>query len=846
MNFAPFDGCTSCDSAKWRLNVYAGDWRVPARRYRDWAEQSFRPKLLVEQKPGWVKDIRCCVIMDMDIPTIEALAARVDPAQTLLYIPGWRKPGYDRDYPAYDAVDERMAPFIERVHELGYRVMLHVNYFGVDPLNPLYAQFEPYQVRSPWGSHEKEWWLWERAEPAIKFAYINPAYKPWRDLFVERMTQLCRTYAVDALHLDQTLCIYNDHNGLIERAQGFRAREGLSMLQGNVLLHEALRDALPDVALSGEGLNEVTYRHEAFAQRHVWGINHTEGTWDPSCLAMAHPIAAYLLGPYTRMYGYLGCAPPDNGQLYAAWQTAYAHWGVIPTLKPASARIAEPVGFAKQFFDEAAFWFKQKPEPDWDGPWPPGVIFPFRTVDGTHATRMADGRLLWQQREISRTITGVTEAKLPGLTPRWPAYDQERLFGLNPDQYYPYFQEARDLAVFHIEALPESIIPTLVVCREGIAIVRTRRAGGAFADLCRMAVNAEYTSEPFEGPPVPMTDPWNDGSGAHFYPEGKVLYAHPPWKGAGSGVTRARFHLRLPAGGGLRFVADVAMDAQAAQPGRTDGVTFGVAVRAGQNTVRTETHNATSERRTLTLDLTPFAGALVTLDLTVHPGPDKNPSYDWARWYDPRVEGNIGTEGELTVAGPGAWQLALSGVDPLPVQRAGNRHTVHATFPGAAYFLVSNPEPAALPCNAAEMPFITTFADDQGLMDAPQHATAVRQTGTVGGVARSGLFTHPPDRGRTIVDLPMTLPDAPAEFRTFVGLRDGSTSQGVVFIVEVNGVELARKDVLPGAWHKLTCDLTLWSGKPVVLSLITDADGSYDCDWAHWGEPVLLSAGPGR
>jgi hypothetical protein len=249
INYAPFDPLTECNSVAWRVNVYEGDWRVPARRYRDWMATNLRPTPVADQQPAWVKDIRCVVIMGMEITAIEALAKRLDPRQTLLYIPGWRKPGYDRDYPNYsDAVPE-WEPFVKRAHELGYRVMPHVNYFGVDPLNELYTQFEPYQVRSPWGNHDKQWWLWERADPVIKFAYINPAHKPFREMFVARMKELCGRYQVDALHLDQTLCLFNDNNGLID---------GMSMLQGSLALHRDLREALPNVAISGEGLDEIT------------------------------------------------------------------------------------------------------------------------------------------------------------------------------------------------------------------------------------------------------------------------------------------------------------------------------------------------------------------------------------------------------------------------------------------------------------------------------------------------------------------------------------------------------------------------------------------------------------
>ncbi|MHB8900173.1 MAG: NPCBM/NEW2 domain-containing protein, partial [Thermoguttaceae bacterium] len=88
---------------------------------------------------------------------------------------------------------------------------------------------------------------------------------------------------------------------------------------------------------------------------------------------------------------------------------------------------------------------------------------------------------------------------------------------------------------------------------------------------------------------------------------------------------------------------------------------------------------------------------------------------------------------------------------------------------------------------------------------------------------------------------PLGLPEEPAVFRAFVGLRDGSKSTGVEFVVELNGQVLARKMVLPGKWHDLEADLSPWRGQTVVLVLTTDSAGSYYFDWAHWGEPLLTA-----
>ena len=129
---------------------------------------------------------------------------------------------------------------------------------------------------------------------------------------------------------------------------------------------------------------------------------------------------------------------------------------------------------------------------------------------------------------------------------------------------------------------------------------------------------------------------------------------------------------------------------------------------------------------------------------------------------------------------------------------------------------------------------------DSGLVLSPEQFVGVsRQPSTVGGVAREGLFAHPPNHGRLVALFPMALPSAPARLRNWVGIRDGARSEGVDFIIELNGGEVARKKMLPGRWESLSVDLGPWAGKPIVLGLITDSDGPFNFDWAAWGEPRI-------
>lgn len=834
INPAPFDALTACESVTWRLSAYQGDWRVPARRYRGWMERQFKPVPLAAQHPGWVKDIRAMVITGMSQGILEELPKRFDPAQTVLYVPDWRQAGYDRDYPVYDRPRPELDPFLERAHQLGFRVMLHVNYFGVDPLNPEYVQFEPHQVRSPWGKHEKEWWLWTRATPEIKFAYINPAWKPWRERFVGAMAKLCREHRVDALHLDQTLCIYNDHTGLIE---------GQSMVDGNIALHRELREALPEVALSGEGLNEVTFRHEAFAQRHARGLHHAEGTWDRRWLALAHPVSSYLFRPYVIINGYLGYTSPSNGQLYAAWNEAYEHWGVIPTLKPSLRGLRNPERFERQFFDETSFWLQARLDPAMEGEWPEQVAFPFRAADGKAAARRTDGTFVSGERVISRTITGVNRVSCGGSVPGWRGYDGETTLGLDPTAWYPWFPEKPDPAAFHVCEVPDGVIVEGSSVLGELGLVRLNTVVDRVADLVELLDEATVLTRPFEPGQAgaEQRGGWLAPDGGGFTRSSSTLLAaHPPYKAKGTGEAIARYALQLPTGGELRFRSGIKLSEHAMEPGRSDGATFGCVVRAGGEERRVQIHHASEKERLIELDLTAFAGKTAELELFVGPGPAKAPSFDWARWEEPRIERVPQRRAEIGIAGGGGWQLALGAAEPQDLKAQGKALRFPALVPGGCLLLRSRPDPVSVPQDLLKARWWSVaLRGGEALTDAPSFIRVGAGAAKSGGVERRGFSAHPPDGGQALIAFPMTLGKEAAKLRTWAGLRDGSTSAGVVFRLEVNGQEVARQSVLPGGWQELAADLSKWRGQPVVIGLVTDSDGSFSFDWAWWGEPRL-------
>jgi hypothetical protein len=99
---------------------------------------------------------------------------------------------------------------------------------------------------------------------------------------------------------------------------------------------------------------------------------------------------------------------------------------------------------------------------------------------------------------------------------------------------------------------------------------------------------------------------------------------------------------------------------------------------------------------------------------------------------------------------------------------------------------------------------------------------------------------HPPNTGRTVALYLLTLPSQPVHLRSFVGLRDGSRSEGIDVSIEVNGRSCSTKHIVPGNWHELDVDLSPWAGQPVALGLVTGSAGPFNYDWTAWGEPKLV------
>ena len=358
-NQAPFDSHTTGQSQMWRFNTYAGDWRVPARRYRDWMEHAFDARRLSEKS---VEDVTLFVgsalnaIWLTHTRFLDALATRVDPTKTVVMAKEWSNPqDWSIDpvshHPVYEPMPE-LRNFLEIAKRHGFRVILYTDLHAFSVENPLYPEFMQYQYRDPW-TGELLGWLWNTTH-RHRYASMNPASSAFRELLVNELKPVWEAYDIDGFFLDTSYYVINDANGLID---------GLNSAQGGALLHKELAAAMPGAIFGGERLHEGTFALESFAQRPLLS-EETE----------PHPISSFLFSPFTHAIGYARTNPDADLVYHQKVLDRSEIWDMMPTLNawrceatlatgicgnPTSARIGRGVA--------TPIWAKRGCQQRWTG-----------------------------------------------------------------------------------------------------------------------------------------------------------------------------------------------------------------------------------------------------------------------------------------------------------------------------------------------------------------------------------------------------------------------------------------------------------------------------------------------
>ncbi|MBZ5581021.1 MAG: DUF6259 domain-containing protein [Acidobacteriia bacterium] len=307
--YGPIDNNLASGGLVWRLNVFDGDWRVPAAQYRSWLWQAFGLSAAERQREEWVHQLEMAISWcPGSIDILEAIAGRADPRKVVLHFSNWRTDAYDENYPTYIASDPARK-FIARAHELGFHVMPHFNSMETDPNNPVYTALRDFGYRDVETKRLQGWsWVNRRAigvpeSNASRLEFrdkkvmvkIHPGLAMWRSTLCDRIAEAKRQLALREVFVDVAFITRNLHNALVEN---MTSTEGM-----NCLLHEVgeIGDGL---AVGAEGLNEINFQALSVAQVHLFksgqenieGLERTGGC----------PLNNFLFGKLTRSFGYSG------------------------------------------------------------------------------------------------------------------------------------------------------------------------------------------------------------------------------------------------------------------------------------------------------------------------------------------------------------------------------------------------------------------------------------------------------------------------------------------------------------------------------------------------------------
>ncbi len=303
---------------EWRINAYRGDWKVPATRYKQWMERTYRLAELRRHRPAWVDNITLAVCWAGSKPEmLDALAAVHPPEQTLIHLADWRTDPYDIDYPDYVPV-ERSLQYMAKAREMGFHVMPHFNYFSVYYKHPFYQVVRDFQIRTA-DRNMLDGWFWPPETHAQnRMGYVHPGLGTWRAKMVDAVSEACDKMGTDVAFLDQTFCTWNADNALV---QGMNTIGGMRQLEADLL---AVR---PRLVLAGEGLTEVSFQQQAFGQGSFYG---GRGKLDQVRLELQHGICQFLWGDHCRLIGYFYLSP--GGEDFENSITMYERMGALPTI----------------------------------------------------------------------------------------------------------------------------------------------------------------------------------------------------------------------------------------------------------------------------------------------------------------------------------------------------------------------------------------------------------------------------------------------------------------------------------------------------------------------------------
>jgi hypothetical protein len=354
--YGPIDDNLSAGGLAWRINVYQGDWKVPAKAYRDWLWRAYNLNAAESLRKEWIYETRLALCWcPGDVAILDALSKRVEPRKVLIHFPDWRMDRYDENYPTLIA-SKNGREFIAKGQALGFRVMPHFNAIDMDPSNPVYAQVRDFQYRDIERKTLHGWSWYNQRQIGVPdsneqrtmhrdkkvMIKVHPGLSMWRAILGRNIQEASQDLALTTVFIDVTLNTYNLHNCLVE---------GMTPTEGMKRLIEHVGELGDGLVVGGEGLNEITAQGQSFAQAHLFE------SWQKNASGLERTggcaLNEFLLGKLCRTVGYSGLAGKNADEELR--MRIHEEHGAIPTITVRSAKeVLEPNAAVKRILDRAA------------------------------------------------------------------------------------------------------------------------------------------------------------------------------------------------------------------------------------------------------------------------------------------------------------------------------------------------------------------------------------------------------------------------------------------------------------------------------------------------------------
>ena len=859
---APFTDYTEFETVVWSIKPYEGTWMDGTLLYKAYANETFKLSEINIRQPEWVEDVQLVWMDDLDSKEkLDLLAKEVNPAQTMIYIGGFRAADYDTEYPNYDP-KPGIVDMIQYAKSLGFKIILHCNMIGCSFTSEEWenglkdaASLDAYTqevIVEGYTAFGKDY----------RFGQINQASVAWQDLMVETMVELVRVTGVDAIHLDQSLLCFNDGRGYVN---------GMTSMQGNVEMQRKLAEALPGIAFSGEGINEYNMRYADFLQQHVYGLDSNAKTWNDKYFDQIVPIVSVLFDEYAKVYHYPAypTADKENEEYLQAWYRAGdVRAGHIPCLYRESVKsLLEPTETFTMLLNDARFRMANRPVIN-TGKWSDKAVMSYVLKDGTIAEWINTDKdtKFYPDITTGEATTTFVHSTTSYETDReitdWVLYDDTTLYGLLTNKTYYLSSKVRNNNATHITFLEDNlttrgfitngsytaiafdeIIPSNKILIDMLNYAGQMRAGEILFDGRNDSVSGFNTTQTF----------WhtmkNQGQVRHM---GDRIMFHPPWIDESQDLGYSWYEVDVPLEvvGNATFSASFQL-ATAESAAGSNGVVFKVfawdqADTEKKNVISQEVFCTSEIALPVSMDLTQFEGKTVTIRIECHTA--GAPRNDSCHMVAPKVEQKTGkVERQITysvkTSSPVTGIMSLHGTATYE-DKGGNNYAITSEI-GDVVWLLHKPEAVKNETDMTVYPFISTWQMDSGEAVAPTgDLKPQQQVAESHYELRNGIFQHPPQNGSSELSYLVTLPKSGnLQFVTSMAMKKGSArSDGVTFRVLINGQEVFAKEKQGvDGFEELTIDLNQYAGQTIVITLVTDSGDTSAYDYAFWGDPLIYT-----